>query len=61
MLEEMAKTDPKKILTSRPDMETLTAKAITVEMRLKEMKEAHAIDNQRVEILKGMMAKEKNA
>jgi TusA-related sulfurtransferase len=60
MLEEMAKEDPNKVLVVTPDMETLTPKAVTVAMRLKEMTTNLHLDQARLTTLEDMIAEEKS-
>lgn len=55
MLEVMMKEDPDRVLTVTPDLDTLTPKAITVRMRMKEMQEGLAMDQHRLTTLEEMI------
>ncbi len=59
MLEVMMKEDPDRVLTVTPDLDTLTPKAITVRMRMKEMQEGLTMDMLRLQMLEVMIAEEK--
>jgi len=58
MLEVMMKEDPDRVLTVTPDLDTLTPKAVTVRMRMKEMQEGLTLDQMRLETLEAMIKEE---
>jgi len=58
MLEVMMKEDADRVLTVTPDLDTLTPKAITVRMRMKEMQEGLTLDQMRLETLEKMIKDE---
>lgn len=58
MLEVMMKEDPDRVLTVTPDLDTLTPKAITVRMRMKEMQEGLTLDQHRLTTLEAMIKDE---
>lgn len=60
MLEELAKTDPNRVLAVTPDLDTLTPKPVTVRGRLKEMEENLQLDEQRLQVLDQMITEEEN-
>ena len=59
MLEVMMKEDPDRVLTVTPDLDTLTPKAVTVRMRMKEMQEGLTLDQMRLDTLEEMIKAEK--
>jgi len=58
MLEVMMKEDPDRVLTVTPDLDTLTPKAVTVRMRMKEMQEGLTLDQMRLDTLEAMIKEE---
>lgn len=58
MLEVMMKEDPDRVLTVTPDLDTLTPKAVTVRMRMKEMQEGLTLDQMRLDTLEAMIKAE---
>lgn len=59
VLQRMAEEDPDRVLTTAPDLDTLTPKAITVRSRLKEMEETYQIDLARLEVYQDMITEER--
>lgn len=58
MLEKM---DPKTIITTKVDMHTMQPETITVEKRLREMKEGLTFDKARLEVFEEMLKEEPEA
>jgi len=55
MLEKMMETEPDRVLTVTPDLETMQPKVVTVRMRLKEMQEGLEMDEHRLKVLEEMI------
>lgn len=58
MLEKLAKTEPERVLVVTPDLDTMAPKKVTVSMRLEEMKQNLALDQERLETLEQMIDEE---
>lgn len=58
MLKKLAKTAPERVLVVTPDLDTMAPKKITVQMRLEEMEQNLALDQERLETLETMISEE---